>query len=426
MQRLLKEVKIRREAAQATKGHASPPILYLDCRGISSPEQFANALRELVTMDAGLVESLEKIFEPAPDKEFPMESIFDSFDSIFEATRSKSKKPVFIIDEAHMLLRWRDDPEHKQLKSLLRFFVATTKQDHLGHVVLATSEYSFLDYIMTGKLKVSTSGWCLIQPSIYLALFFLHRYSPCSSFSFMFAEGLTSDQYISQRIGDLADSDEAQAFVESRMRCGNAPSSFFDTTEDGKQIDMWPLVYDVCGGNIGTLESCALSAKELGSWEKGISVVTQVAEDWVKEGFSSENLIPEDLMKEDLSPEELTAKCGRRSLWPAAWTTQDYKTVLREIAVAKYHAVPLKELITKVSSTSITSMLEWNFVAVRSKSEWAKDLPVAVFEELQGTRLVTMPTPACLYIVKKMHAAGKLNAEPKTTKSKRKMRNNRK
>jgi hypothetical protein len=58
MKRLLKEVKKDRDLSQAVIGEGPPPVLYLNCRGknITSPQQFADAIRELVTKDAGLID----------------------------------------------------------------------------------------------------------------------------------------------------------------------------------------------------------------------------------------------------------------------------------------------------------------------------------------------------------------------------------
>ena len=168
MQKLLKEVKKDRELAQAVIGEGPPPILYLNCRGkdISSPRQFANAIRELVAEDAALKNWLQaiklkfpnidvdlgKLFEPADDKA-PMASIIDSLTKFLEATRPLSYKPVIVIDEANVLLDWHDDPDRTQLKALLRFFVKTTKEDHMGHFVLASSDPFLIDFLEKGKSR---------------------------------------------------------------------------------------------------------------------------------------------------------------------------------------------------------------------------------------------------------------------------------
>ena len=175
MQRLLEEVKKDRELGQASEGEGPPPVLYLDCRGvdITSPTQFANAIRELITKDAGLINwwkmlgelvasgkiklpgyeaNLGTIFTPAANKA-PMASIIDSLTTFLEATRPLPYKPVLIIDEANVLMEWSDDPGHKQLKALLRFFVKTTKVKHLGHFVLASSESFVIDFLEKGELR---------------------------------------------------------------------------------------------------------------------------------------------------------------------------------------------------------------------------------------------------------------------------------
>jgi hypothetical protein len=195
----------------------------------------------------------------------------------------------------------------------------------------------------------------------------------------------------------LANIDEAKQFVESLMLCKTAPSSFFDTTENGEQIDMWPRVYEVCGGNIGLLERCAKDSKRLKSWEKGLRWVSKDLEGAVKRG---------------LWPGGFSRAGGSRSL--AVWTEEDYKTVLREIALAKdyRHAVSFEKLRKMVGKKALRSMVEWNLVALRRKSSWAKDVPQNIFTHLDDDKLVTMPSPAELYFVLKMHTAGKLDAAP--------------
>ncbi|KAG7674211.1 hypothetical protein NADE_009207 [Nannochloris sp. 'desiccata'] len=102
--------------------------------------------------------------------------------------------------------------------------------------------------------------------------------------------------------GDLANSDEAKEFVKSLVRCGDAPLPLSDILKRWEQIDMWPQVYEVCGGNIGLLERCAKHEKVKRSRKKGLERAAMVPEDGVKKG-----LWPEDLPTN-----------GSRS--PAAWT----------------------------------------------------------------------------------------------------------
>ena len=415
MQRLLQEVKKDRELAQAVVGEGPPPILYLNCRkkDISSPQQFANAIRELVTKDTAFGKwwkavklkfpyiqvDLGTLFGPADDRA-PMESIINSLTTFLEATRPLPYKPVIIIDEANKLMRWSDDPGHKELRNLLDFFVKTTKEDHLGHFVLASSESFVIDFLEKGKLTKCLLAMYIVGTYllIYLFDFFPRRCSFTSCFLLLFkfflAEGLHAKQYVTQEIGDLATIDEAKQFVESRMLCTKAPPSFFDTTENGEQIDMWPRVYEICGGNIGLLERCAEYANDIGSWEKGLKWVSKDLEGAVKRG---------------LWPKGFSKTGGSRS--PPAWTKEDYKTVLREIALAKKHkhAVSFDKLRVAPGEDALLSMVEWNLLSVRRKSEWAKDLPETVFTDLDDDKVVMMPSPAELYFVLKMHKTGKLD-----------------
>ena len=178
------------------------------------------------------------------------------------------------------------------------------------------------------------------------------------------------------------------------MDCGDAPSSFFDQTVDGEQIDMWPRVYEVCGGNIGLLERCAGYANDLGSWEKGLKEVSSGPKGKVKNG---------------LGPGSFSRSGGSRSR--AAWTKDNYKTVLRAIALAKEHkhAVSFDKLQGALGEDALLSLIEWNLLGLRRKSLWAKDLPETLFDELEDTKLVTMPSPAELYFVLKMHEDGALD-----------------
>ena len=95
----------------------------------------------------GYQAELEKLFEPAPADELPIASIIKSLNTFLKVTRPLPYKPVFIIDEANVLMRWSDDPEYKQLNSLLSFFVWATKQEHLGHIVLASSNYFLVEWL---------------------------------------------------------------------------------------------------------------------------------------------------------------------------------------------------------------------------------------------------------------------------------------
>jgi hypothetical protein len=185
MQRIFRELKKVRDAARAQEGDGPPPLLFLNCRGkgFTSPLGVARVIRDLVIEDPLLEEwwktvpnfwvagevkvpgyqtDLKKLFELSADKT-PVASIIDSLTIFFEATRPLPYKPVIIIDNAFVLMRWGEDPGNTQLKDLLNFFVKTAKEEHLGHIVLACSESFLVDFLEDSKLKR-----CLNRDGVFL------------------------------------------------------------------------------------------------------------------------------------------------------------------------------------------------------------------------------------------------------------------
>jgi hypothetical protein len=94
-----------------------------------------------------------------------------------------------------------------------------------------------------------------------------------------------------------------------------------------------------------------------------------------------------------------------RSALPA-WTPAQYKTVLREIARADHHAVLAAQLRVKVGEAVLLSMVEYNLVALRPRSELARDLPLEVFGPKPGAAVVRMPSPVELHYVLQLEKAG--------------------
>ena len=75
---------------------------------------------------------------------------------------------------------WHDDPGRTQLKALLRFFVMTTKEDHLGHFVLASSELFVIDFLEKGKLRKCLLAMCIVETYLPTYLFILLlQYKSC-------------------------------------------------------------------------------------------------------------------------------------------------------------------------------------------------------------------------------------------------------
>jgi Cdc6-like AAA superfamily ATPase len=55
-------------------------------------------------------------------------------------------RPIFIIDEANCLSDWGEDFQSER-KALMSFFIAVTKEKQAAHVLLVTSDYSFLAWM---------------------------------------------------------------------------------------------------------------------------------------------------------------------------------------------------------------------------------------------------------------------------------------
>lgn len=203
-------------------------------------------------------------------------------------------------------------------------------------------------------------------------------------------EGLDNEPFAVDVIGDLASETEAKDFVQHLIDLGRGPQSLVETGVNGQPADMWPKVYEVCGRNIGLLVRCAGEAQKQKSWEMGLDSIIDRHKVVVEKG-----LYPEDHM-------------ASSSRSPPAWRDDQGKFAYRQISRAKNHAVSRNALQAMVGRAALRSMVEWNLLALRTKSSLAKDLQADAFAEKSDTVLVTMPSPAMLYCVKELDRAGKL------------------
>lgn len=79
-----------------------------------------------------------------------------ALDLVLEAyAQALSKLPpgqhaVLVIDECNTLSEWRAE-DGASVRSLLRFFVKVSRQVNKAHVVLATSDSAFIDWIKDGE-----------------------------------------------------------------------------------------------------------------------------------------------------------------------------------------------------------------------------------------------------------------------------------
>lgn len=74
-------------------------------------------------------------------------ALLDAWNKARAAGSLKDDMPqVLVLDEANVLMAWGDQYKAER-QALLRFFVAITKARRRSHVILATSEYSFLSWL---------------------------------------------------------------------------------------------------------------------------------------------------------------------------------------------------------------------------------------------------------------------------------------
>ena len=90
------------------------------------------------------------------DPRTALQTILDAYLKLIKDAKQNREKddpwPVIIIDEANRLMQWKDEDE-VSLDSLLAFFVYITKQEHLAHVVLATSDTFLTQQLELGAFK---------------------------------------------------------------------------------------------------------------------------------------------------------------------------------------------------------------------------------------------------------------------------------
>lgn len=128
-----------------------------------------------------------------------------------------------VIDEANVLTEWQYSSIEQQqaLKALLRFFIRTSKQENLGHVILPTSDYAFIKWL---------------------------------------AGEIGHDFFRQEVIGDFPE-EEAREFFKSQalLRAGCGEIVLIESD--------WAKVWDVCGGNAGQLLLAASAF--VGDWDVG-------------------------------------------------------------------------------------------------------------------------------------------------------------
>ncbi|KAG7667025.1 hypothetical protein KSW81_000773 [Nannochloris sp. 'desiccata'] len=317
--------------------------------------------------------STEAVFKAVFEEFFPVDkatdlkAVIDTYDFLLQNIPPGQKKPVIVIDEVNALTLWKRK-DAVALKQLIEFLKRSCKEEHLAHVVLASSEFFMISWLQN--------------------------------------QGYDANSRDDQVLGDLT---SAEAFV---YLCGGKVLNRNGVLEDwpgliaqSKEIktlalkmtpEDWKKVWSVCGGNIHLLKICVGYAKQSKSWEKGV----------VKTLLKPQMEVAEALER----PETIDPPVG--SDGSRLWEAKHYKAVLRLIAANPYHAVrqkdaeaALKDVGENVTAAQVLlSMVGFNVLSLRPYTEMAKDIPREAFFK-KGRRkekqdnVVTMPSPAHLAAV---------------------------
>ena len=186
VQEFMKELSKELKEGKSQQAPRLKQPLYINCReeDVSTPDSFASTLLSATvsageqikgamadvalailsglsggltqgneTADLKLVSVAEIIGKLKAQPETPIASVLSSFQKALKRTfdcSAASPRPSIIIDEANNFTIWSANyPE--ELKTLLNFFVALTKEKNLAHVFLMTSDYAFISWMEKGE-----------------------------------------------------------------------------------------------------------------------------------------------------------------------------------------------------------------------------------------------------------------------------------
>ena len=114
-------------------------------------EEVMNENKLNVSLNLGVFKIDTNLYEHIKKKEY------DFFDELFNQYQNSTKKSVLIIDEIQALEDIYIDTERELLREFLNFCVRLTKETHLAHVVILSSNTIFINQIYNNaKLKVTS------------------------------------------------------------------------------------------------------------------------------------------------------------------------------------------------------------------------------------------------------------------------------
>jgi len=108
-------------------------------------------------LNLGVFRLSPKLYSKAKEKEE------DIFELLIDEFKKSNKKNLFIIDEIQVLEDIYINGSRELLKEFLNFCVSLTKETHLSHVVILTSNTIFLNRIYNDSKLKKTSNFMLID-----------------------------------------------------------------------------------------------------------------------------------------------------------------------------------------------------------------------------------------------------------------------
>jgi AAA+ ATPase superfamily predicted ATPase len=116
------------------------------------------------SINLGVFKLNSEVFESIKTKQV------DLFDALTNEFQKSKKQNIFIIDEIQVLEDIYIDKEKELLKEFLNFCVSLTKETHLSHVVILTSNTIFLNRLYNdAKLKATSIFKLIDHPDIKVA-----------------------------------------------------------------------------------------------------------------------------------------------------------------------------------------------------------------------------------------------------------------
>eukprot|EP00891_Asterochloris_glomerata_P004997 jgi/Astpho2/4997/Aster-05935 len=189
-------------------------------------------IKSLALLPGSVLKTFE---EPTPSS---LNDVIKAYDSLLRLSSTRvstsSPLPVICIDEANVLMGWYKGGAAMEddLDALLRFLVKVSKQTHRAHVILATSEYSFVTWL---------------------------------------TEKLDGPFFETQVVGDFPEP-EARLFLEHVLGASVTDAE-------------WAEIFEVCGGNAGNLRRASGHFRDLKDWTQALQEVWHNPMEDVKAGL---------------------------------------------------------------------------------------------------------------------------------------------